>query len=166
VKTFVLVLLVSIVFNGCKNKEDIATEPKNQTDFYDDRQQYPAIEEKSGLYCQLTIIKDSLSIQDTLRVTYSIENRTDSLKTYVFNNFDFQFSLKNESGRTIMKYPAVITQGYFGTWYIHPKSNMALTIEQTIRDVLGIPIVPGSYELRARVNHSDFPILMLSMTIK
>jgi hypothetical protein len=162
----ILALMLPIVLNGCKNKEDIPTQPITQTDFYDDQHVYPASAEQNGLSCQLTILKDSLSIQDTLRLSYSIQNKTDSLKKYVFDNCDFQYCIKNDSGRTVMKNPNVTTQGYFGTWYLNPKDNMALLIERKIMDDSGIPIVPGSYKFRARVNNSDFPILMLSLTIK
>ena len=162
-------VVVLLLVNGCKTKEDSPTGAKSDTAaaFYDDQNQYPASKEQSGIFCELAVEKDTLSTQDTLVIKYSMVNNTGSDKTYKLDDVAFngmQFSLKTEEGRLIMKSPA----GYGPTFTVTAGFSSKATLfgYKKIQDDSGSPIVPGVYLLRARLAHPDFPTLMLSITIK
>lgn len=152
---------------SCKKNDNVmdVTGSSLATDFYDDKKEYASINENNGLLCKLIIEKDTLTIKDTLRVKYSFTNTTDVTKACLIEDYILQFTLKTNDGRTVMKYPASPISGK-GTVYFSPHGNFIYDADQKIKDESNIPITPGLYKLRARVNFTDFPTLMLSVTIK
>ena len=155
-----------LLINGCKSKDDspVAQTSNTGVDFYADIGQYASTKEQNGLFCELALKKDTLSAQDTLVITYSVQNKTDSLKIYEFTDHTLLFSLKSEGGRMLMK--DILISGSWAKIYYNVGSTSSVVATEKLRDDSGLPIAAGVYKLRARLNHSDFPILMLTVTIK
>ncbi len=151
---FILALFIALIINGCKKSSNpvaSVTKPAVSVSQVRDSMQYT-----------FAIPKAVFGIHDTLSASVTAFNQSAEPETLIISEGDFQWSLKNDSGRTVMsgpeRNPYPIAQVIFNPH----QSKEIFEVNQAIKDTSGAPVIAGSYTLQGLYDSMIF-ILDLSL---
>jgi hypothetical protein len=142
---FILALSIALIINGCKKSSNPVTSVTN-----------PAV--SVSLQYTFAIPKAVFGIHDTLSASVTAFNQSAEPETLIVSEGDFQWSLKNDSGRTLMsgpeRNPYPIAQLIFNPH----QSKEIFELYQAIKDTSGAPVIAGSYTLQGLYNSMVFTL--------
>jgi len=140
---FIYILPIVLIIHGCKKSSNpvvsITDSPLSISQVRDSMQYMFAIP------------KAVFGIHDTLSASMTAFNQSTMPETLVIYMGNFQWSLKNDSGRTLMWGPEVIPQFVYRLELGSHQSAEIYGIRQAIMDTSGAPIVAGSYFLQGKL---------------
>ncbi|MGA9407267.1 MAG: hypothetical protein WBW71_09060 [Bacteroidota bacterium] len=136
----IFALSIALIVNGCKKSSDPVasiTDPPLSVSQVSDSMQYT-----------FAIPKAVFGIPDTLSASFTAFNQSAEPETLMLSEGNFTWSLKNDSGRTLMSGPEPnpypITQVIFNPH----QSKEIFEVYQAIKDTSGAPVIAGSYMLQ------------------
>jgi hypothetical protein len=150
---FIFALSVALIISGCKkssNPVESVTNPALSISQVIDSMQYT-----------FAIPRAVFGIHDTLSATLTAFNQSAETDTLIYGVF-LQWSLKNDSGRTLMGNPK--TYPPFPTIPIRRiilnshQSDVFFVMHEAIIDTSGAPVVAGSYILQGLYNSMSFTL--------
>ena len=139
-RCFILALSIVLIISSCKKSSNPVTSVTN-----------PAVsvsQVKDSMQYTFAIPKAVFGIHDTLNGSVTALNQSAEPETLIISEGDFQWSLKNDSGRTVMsgpeRNPYPIAQVIF-----NPHQSKAIfEVYQAIKDTSGAPVIAGPYTLQ------------------
>jgi len=147
---FILALSIAFIINGCKKSSNPVTSVTN-----------PAVsvsQVSDSMQYTFAIPKAVFGIHDTLSASFTAFNQSAEPETLIISKGSFQWSLKNDSGRTLMsgpeRNPYPIAQLIFNPH----QSKEIFELYQAIKDTSGAPVIAGSYTLQGLYNSMVFTL--------
>jgi hypothetical protein len=137
---FILALSIALIINGCKkNSNPVAsvTNPALSVSQTSDSMQYT-----------FAIPRTVFGIHDTLSASFTAFNQSAEPETLMISEGNFQWSLKNDSGRILMWGPARNPYPLQRIIINSHQSEVIFGIQQAIMDTSGAPVAAGSYVLQ------------------
>jgi hypothetical protein len=152
---FILALSIALVIYGCKKSSNpvASATPALSVSQVSDSMQYT-----------FAIPKAVFGIHDTLSASFTAYNQSAEPETLNTSIGTFQWSLKNDSGRTLMSGPPLLFNGPARRLILNPhQSQEIFELYQAITDKSGAPVIAGSYTLQGLLYGSMVFILNLSL---
>jgi hypothetical protein len=156
---FALIGLLLFI-NGCKENNDTITSVKENSKIVTSANQV-----SENLQYALTTPKASFGIHDTLIATVTVYNQAPVSETLLVGPVLFKWSLKNDSGRTIMSGPTVVPLYIYRLVLSPHQSKEIYFIHQAIADISGRPVIPGSYVLNVSIGSISLSLNLLLQEI-
>ena len=152
---FILALSIALIFNSCKN--DVIVYPKNN-------QILSASAVLDSMQYTFAIPRAVFGIHDTLSASFTAYNQSAEPETLMISIESFRWSLKNDSGRTLMGGPPLLFIPRSQPFILNPhQSREIFELYQAITDTSGAPVIAGSYTLQGLLYGSMVFILNLSL---
>jgi hypothetical protein len=148
-------LFIVIIINGCKNSSNPITSGTDTP--------LSVSQVRDSMQYTFAIPKDVFGIHDTLSASITAFNQSTVPETLVIYMGNFQWSLKNDSGRTLMWGPEVIPQIVYQLVLYSHQSKEIYGMRQVIMDTSGAPVVAGSYLLQGKLYGTMLFTLYLSL---
>ncbi len=145
---FILALSIALIINGCKkNSNPVAsvTNPALSVSQVSDSMQYT-----------FAIPRSVFGIHDTLSASFTAFNQSAEPDTLMIGYF--QWSLKNESGRTLMGGPGPLSVPAIRLIINSHQSKEIFGLYQAVMDTSGAPIIAGSYILQGLYHSLSFTL--------
>ena len=153
---FILALFIALIINGCKKSSNPVTSVTN-----------PAVsvnQVSDSMQYTFAIPKTVFGIHDTLSASFTAYNQSAEPETLNTSIGNFQWSLKNDSGRTLMGGPPLLFNGPARRLVLNPhQSQEIFELYQAITDTSGAPVLAGSYTLQGLLYGSMLFALDLSL---
>jgi hypothetical protein len=137
---FILALSIALIINGCKknsNPIESVTQPALSVSQVSDSMEYT-----------FAIPRAVFGIHDTLSASFTAYNQSAEPETLMISKGNFQWSLKNDSGRTLMSGPLPLPYPLQRLILNSHQSIEIFGIYQAITDTSGAPVIAGSYTLQ------------------
>jgi hypothetical protein len=151
---FILALFIAIIINGCKKSSNPVALVTNSA--------VSVSQVKDSMQYTFTIPKAVFGIHDTLSASVTAFNQSARPETLIVSEGDFQWSLKNDSGRTLMSGPEPNPYPIAQLIFTSHQSKEIFEVFQAIKDTSGAPVIAGSYTLQGLYDSMLF-ILDLSL---
>ena len=146
-----LALFITLIINGCKknsNPVESATNPALSVIQVSDSMQYT-----------FAIPRDVFGIHDTLSASFTAYNQSAEPETLMISIESFRWSLKNDSGRTLMGGPPLLSIPRSQPLILNPhQSKEIFGLYQAITDASGAPVIAGSYTLQGLFDSMSFTL--------
>jgi hypothetical protein len=136
---FILALSIALIFNSCKN--DVIVYPK-----YNQILSVSAV--LDSMQYTFAIPRAVFGIHDTLSASFTVYNQSAEPETLMISIGSFQWSLKNDSGRTLMGPPILFIPRSQPLILNSHQSKEIFGLYQAITDTSGAPVIAGSYTLQ------------------
>ncbi|MFZ1976839.1 MAG: hypothetical protein WAV76_02690 [Bacteroidota bacterium] len=148
---FILALSIALIINGCKNSSNpIASliNPALSVSQVSDSMQYT-----------FAIPRAVFGIHDTLSASFTAFNQSAEPETLMISLVSVQWSLKNDSGRTLMGGPPLLFIPASRPFILNPhQSKEIFGLYQAITDTSGAPVIAGSYVLQGLFDSMTFTL--------
>ncbi|MFZ1978318.1 MAG: hypothetical protein WAV76_10215 [Bacteroidota bacterium] len=147
---FILALSIALIINGCKkNSNPVAsvTNPALSISQVSDSMQYT-----------FAIPRAVFGIHDTLTASFTAYNQSAEPETLMVSEGNFQWSLKNDSGRILMWGPPPNPYPLQRIIINSHQSVVIFGMQQAIMDTSGAPVAAGSYVLQGLYNSLLFTL--------
>jgi hypothetical protein len=151
---FIFALSVALIINGCKKSSNPASSVTNPT--------LSVSQVRDSMQYTFAIPKAVFGIHDTLSASVTAFNQSAEPETLMISVGDFQWSLKNDSGRTLMWGPERLPYPIAQLILNSHQSKEIFGVCQAIMDTTGAPVIAGSYKLQGLYDSMSF-ILDLSL---
>ena len=136
----IFVISIALIINGCKKSSNPVASETNPT--------LSVSQVQDSLQYTFAIPKAVFGVHDTLSATLTAFNQSAETDTLIYGVF-LQWSLKNDSGRTLMgnpiTYPPIPIRRIILNSH---QSDVFFVMHQAIIDTSGAPVVAGSYILQ------------------
>jgi hypothetical protein len=147
---FILALSIALIINGCKKSSNPVGSETNST--------LSVSQVQDSLQYTFAIPKAVFGIHDTLSATLTAFNQSAETDTLIYGVF-FQWSLKNDSGRTLMGNPDIFLPIPIRRIILNShQSDVFFVMDQAIIDTAGAPVIAGSYKLQVLFNSMSFTL--------
>jgi hypothetical protein len=147
---FILALSIALIFNSCKN--DVIVYPKNN-------QILSASAVLDSMQYTFAIPRAVFGIHDTLSASFTAYNQSAEPETLMISIESFRWSLKNDSGRTLMGGPPLLSIPRSQPLILNPhQSKEIFGLYQAITDASGAPVIAGSYTLQGLFDSMSFTL--------
>jgi len=147
---FILALSIALIFNSCKN--DVIVYPKNN-------QILSASAVLDSMQYTFAIPRAVFGIHDTLSASFIAYNQSAEPETLMISIESFRWSLKNDSGRTLMGGPPLLSIPRSQPLILNPhQSKEIFGLYQAITDASGAPVIAGSYTLQGLFDSMSFTL--------
>ncbi|MHB8579193.1 MAG: hypothetical protein ACYDA4_04955 [Ignavibacteriaceae bacterium] len=161
---YVFSLIVSlIIFNGCEHTGDTFSL------YPPDKQPTLSVSSiKDSILYTFAVPKTTFGIYDTLSaklIAYNESTVPDTLYSS-YSPYFYTWSLKNNTGRTIMFGPMGANNSIRLIPINSQRSEILYNIYQVIKDISGAPLTAGSYMLQWNLNDHGNTYLSFPLTIK
>ena len=148
---FIFVLSIAFIINGCKKSSNpvaSVTNPAVSVNQVSDSMQYT-----------FAIPKAVFGIHDTLSASLTAFNQSTEPETLMTSIGTFQWSLKNDNGRTLMSEPELRYNPPVRRLIFNPhQSQEIFEVYQAITDTSGVPVIAGSYTLQGLYDSMIFTL--------
>ena len=152
---FIYILSIALIIHGCKKNSNPVASITDST--------LSISQVRDSIQYTFAIPKAVFEFHDTLSASITAFNQSTVPETLVIYMGNFQWSLKNDSGRTLMWGPEVIPQFVYRLELGSHQSAEIYAMHQAIMDTSGAPIVAGSYFLQGKLYGTLLFILNLSL---
>jgi hypothetical protein len=142
--------------NGCKENSDTITSVKEDGKIITSANQV-----SNDLQYTLSTPKASFGIHDTLIAAVSVYNQASVSETLLVGPVLFKWSLKNDSGRTILSGPTIVPLYLYSLVLSSHQSKEIYFIHQAIADISGQPVIPGPYVLNVSIGSISLSLNLL-----
>ena len=147
---FIFVLAITLIINGCKKSSNPVVSVTN-----------PAVsvsQVRDSMQYTFAIPTAVFGIHDTLSASVTAFNQSAEPETLIISEGDFQWSLKNDSGRALMsgpeRNPYPIARLIFDPY----QSKEIFEVYQAIKDTSGAPVIAGSCTLQGLYDSMVFTL--------
>jgi len=137
---FIFVLSIALIINGCKKGSNPVASVTNTT--LSDSQV------RDSMQYTFAIPKAVFGIHDTLSASVTAYNQSAEPDTLMISGGNFEWSLKNDSGRTLMWGPPRLPYPIQRLIINSHQSGVVFGMHQAIVETSGAPVVAGSYILQ------------------
>ena len=137
---FIFVLSIAIIINGCKKNSNPASSVTNST--------LSITQVRDSMQYTFAIPKAIFGIHDTLSASVTAFNQSAEPETLMLAEGNFEWSLKNDSGRTLMSGPEVLPYPIYPLIINSHQSKEIFEVYQAITDTSGAQVIAGSYMLQ------------------
>ena len=136
----IFVLSIAIIVIGCKKNTNPASSVTNPT--------LAVSQVRDSMQYTFAVPKAIFGIHDTLSASVTAFNQSAEPETLMLSEGNFEWSLKNDSGRTLMSGPEVLPYPIY-PFIINPhQSKEIFEVYQAITDTSGATVSAGSYILQ------------------
>ena len=149
---FILALSIAFIINGCKKSSNPVTSVTN-----------PAVsvsQVSDSMQYTFAIPKAVFGIHDTLSASFTAFNQSAEPETLIFPQGQFQWSLKNDSGRTLMGGPPLTFFPHLPVVFNPHQSKEIFEVYQAITDTSRAPVIAGSYTLQGLYDSMVFTLAL------
>ena len=143
---FIFALSVALIIYGCKKSSNPVESVTNTA--------LSVSQVRDSMQYTFAIPKAVFGIHDTLSASVTAFNQSAETETLIVSIGNIQWSLKNDSGRTLMSgpeptYPLPLTQIPIARLIFNShQSKEIFEVYQAIKDTSGAPVIAGSYTLQ------------------
>jgi len=149
---FIFILSIALIINGCKKSSNPVTSVTN-----------PAVsvsQVKDSMQYTFAIPKAVFGIHDTLSASVTAFNQSAEPETLIVSEGDFQWSLKNDSGRTVVSGPEPNPYPIARLIFNPHQSQEIFEVYQAITDTSRAPVIAGSYTLQGLYDSMVFTLAL------
>ena len=148
-----LLLSIALIINGCKKSSNPVTSVTNPA--------VSASQVRDSMQYTFAIPKAIFGIHDTLSASFSVFNQSAEPETLNTSIGTFQWSLKNDGGRTLMGGPELIFNPPARRLILNShQSQEIFEVYQAITDTSGAPVITGSYTLQGLYDSMVFTLAL------
>jgi hypothetical protein len=141
---FILAFSIALIVNGCKKSSNPVASGTNPT--------WSVSQVRDSIQYTFATPKAVFGIQDTLSALVTAFNQSAEPETLIVSEGDFQWSLKNDSGRTLMGGPEPNPYPIARLIFNPHQSKEIFEVYQAIKDTSETPVIAGSYKLQGLYN--------------
>ena len=152
---FIFVLSITLIINGCKKNSDPVASVADPT--------LSVSQTRDSMQYTFAIPKSVFGIHDTLSASFTAFNQSAEPETLMLSEGNFQWSLKNDSGRTLMSGPEPNPYPIARLIFNPHQSKEIFEVYQAIKDTSGTPVIAGSYMLQGLY---DSMLFTLDLSLK
>jgi hypothetical protein len=155
---FIYVLILSFIINGCKKSSNPIVSVTNPT--------LSVSQVRDSIQYTFVIPKAEFGIHDTLCASVTAYNQSAEPDTLMISGGNFEWSLKDDSGRTLMwgppRWPYPIQRLIINSH----QSGVVFGMHQAIMDTSGAPVVAGPYTLQGTLTSYGTMLFTLDLSLQ
>ena len=153
---FIFALSVALIISGCKKSSNPVESVTNTA--------LSVSQVRDSMQFTLVIPKTVFGIHDTLSMSFTVYNQSAEPETLMISIGEFQWLLKNDSGRTVMREPGPLANPRSFPIVFNPhQSKEIFGVNQAITDTSGAQALAGSYTLQGLY---DLMIFTLDLSLQ
>lgn len=120
---------------------------------------------KDKIEYKLTIPKNEFGLQDSLKITFKVTNKSLIPREFDFSNIQqFGFRLTNKFNRTVLYYPTIVSPA-LSSFNLYPGKSKTYSGSYILKDLNGQYISKEDYFLHAYLLDQNLPEVMLPVKV-